>query len=435
MMKHIEEINKMIINAVNGLIATEAFRNWFHGQRVMDGDYVVINNSFIYRKPLIKTSKNSQCLCLKVKDGKVDSSSVFVVKPGDLNSDFKLFSAKASNLPKCQNLTDAIQGEMERLGRLVFVLIGELKDSPTTVSVNHRIVKKLKFDPSNKSGPCLKDSNGEGKSIVVNQLMDPESVWNSIKPALEREKNSDLSSLEKAFAEAFEKLQNEARLRLVLPEVGASKGSDGSFIARLKESVSKQRGLYEQALRQWKSGGSTADSHLREVMRIAYNFADDALKVLQLLVSVADLKGVLLWCTIKEHFDVAEAFRNLPWTRSHKKPSLERYREIIAGARNHAFHNLLAFDRTIEADLKGVDVRARRLTLLPPYSRRKSIVTFDYEDREMVELLGELTRAPKVAVPFNFWEKNAKVMQSFEKLLERTEDALWVLNRAQGNVP
>lgn len=433
MMRHIEEINKMIINAVKGLIATEAFRNWFHDQRAADGDYVVINNSFIYRKPLIKTSKNSQYLCLKVKDGEVDTSTVLVVKPGDLNADFKLFSGKSRNLPNHQNLTDAIKNEMERLGRLVFVLIGELQDIPATVSVNHRLVKKLEFDPANQNGPYLKDSN-EGKIIVVNQLMDPESVWNSVKPELEREVASDLSSLEKAFADAFEKLQNEARQRLVLPEMGASKRG-GSFIAHLKESVSKQRELYQQTLQQWSSGDSIADSHLREVMRIAYNFAEDALKVLQLLVSVADLKGVLLWCTIKEHFDVAEAFRNLPWTKSHRKPSLERYREIIAGARNHAFHNLLAFDRTIEADLKGVNVRARRLTLLPPYSRRKSIVTFDYEDREMVELLGELTRAPEVAVPFNFWKKNAEVMESFEKLLDRTEDALWALNRVQRNGP
>ncbi|MBX6765467.1 MAG: hypothetical protein IRY88_17640 [Rubrobacteraceae bacterium] len=114
---------------------------------------------------------------------------------------------------------------------------------------------------------------------------------------------------------------------------------------------------------------------------------------------------------------------------------MEEYRKIIGGARNRAFHNLLAFDRTIEADLKGLDVKARRLTLLPAHGSRKKTVPLDYEDREMVEILAELTRAPEAAVPFNFWQKNAVVMESLEKLLERTGEALWALNKARGNAP
>jgi len=35
-------------------------------------------------------------------------------------------------------------------------------------------------------------------------------------------------------------------------------------------------------------------------------------------------------------------------------------------------------------------------------------------------------------VPFDFGKKNAAVMESFEKLLACTEDALWALDRAQG---
>ena len=171
--------------------------------------------------------------------------------------------------------------------------------------------------------------------------------------------------------------------------------------------------------------------HLNEVLRIAYNFADDAIKILQLMVSVADLKGVVLWSTLKQHFDVAEAFRALPWTKSDKKPSLKRYQEIINGARNRAFHNLLAFERTIEANLEGVKVNARRLTLMPAHGRSKGDVAFDYEDREMVEVLTELTRAPETTVPLDFWKKNAVVMESFENLLKRIEDVLWLLNRAR----
>lgn len=427
-----QQVTKMIKEGLKQITATPAFAQWFTGAKATDGDVVLINNSFIYRKPLITTSKNDQYLCLRVKEGQPDTKNVFVGRPGDLNSDFKLFSAKSANLPTLESLDNALQNEMGRLGRLVFVLIGELQDAPAAVPVNHRVVKELRFDASAGSQTCLQDAGDGKKTIVINQLTDPEFAWNTVKPKLGQEVGDDLSSLEAAFGVAFERLQDEARLRLVLPSKTTSK-TGASLIARLRESISEQRKLYEAALRKWKSGGATADAHLREVMRIAYNFADDAIKVLQLLVSVADLKAVLFWCTVKEHFDIAEAFRNLPWTKSHKKPSLERYREIIAGARNRAFHNLLAFDRTIEADLQGVDVKARRLTLLPAHGRRKTIVPFDYEDREMVEILTELTRAPEVAVPFDFWKKNAVVMESFEKLLKSTEDALWALNSAQGS--
>lgn len=424
-------LEAIITAGIRALVGTAAFSNWFKEQGANDGDTIVINNSFIYRKPLIKTSKNQQYLCLKVKGTEPDSLEILAGRPGDLNPDFKLFSAKSSNPPSIEPLDEALKAEMKRLGRLVFVLIGELHDVPAAVRVNHAYVTELKFDPVAGRQAVVEEAEGGNKAIIVNQLTDPESAWNAIKPDLEGEIGDSLSSLETAFGAAFEKLQEQARLKLLLPSPTAPKTAT-SFIGRLRESLSEERKLYEAALQQWASGDGAADRHLREAMRIAYNFADDAIKILQLLVSVADLKSVLLWCTIKEHFDVAEAFRNLPWTKSHKKPSLERYKEIIGGARNRAFHNLFAFDRTIEADLGGVNVRARRLTLLPAHGRRKTIVPFDYEDREMVEILAELTRAPEVVVPFDFWKKNASVMESLENLLARTEEALWALNRAQG---
>ncbi|MBX6765110.1 MAG: hypothetical protein IRY88_15745, partial [Rubrobacteraceae bacterium] len=318
-----QQVTEMVRCSVDRLMTdASAFCKWFEEAKTADGDVVVINNSFIYRKPLIKTSKNEQYLCLRVKQGEVASKDVCVCKPGDMDSDFKLFRAESANLPPLESLDEAVRTEVKRLGRLIFVLIGELQDLPATVPVNHNLVKKLRFEPSARKNAALEDIGDGNKEVVVRRLTDPESVWDAIKDELTGQVGVDLAVLEKAFAAAFEKLQDEARLELVLPSP-TTRNTGESFIARLRKSVSEQRKLYEDALQKWKAGGGSADSHLREIMRIAYNFADDAIKVLQLLVSIADLKGVLLWCTIKEHFDVAEAFSNLPWTRSHKKPSLE----------------------------------------------------------------------------------------------------------------
>jgi hypothetical protein len=427
--KAIDRLKGKILRGLRSLSYTDAFAEWLRNEKANDGDVVIFNNSFIYRKPLVKTSKNNQYLCAQVKRGKLDLTDVSVIEPGEMNSDFKLLSQKRDGLPPRKPLEKALQREQKELGRLVFVLIGELRDVGATVPMPHGHVKSLRFDPS-ASQAAVQGPNGN-KALIVNRLTDPESVWNAVRPILERELGHDLAGLEERFADAFENLRNEACLHLVLPAAGAAKTAT-SFIARLRVSVSQQRKLYEAALEQHEKGGRLADGNLRDAMRVAYNFADDAIKVLLLLVSVSDLKAILLWCTLKEHFEVAEAFRKLPWTKSSKKPSLERYRETISGARNRAFHNLLAFDRTIEADLSGVHVNARRLTLFPAYSRRKNVVAFDYEDREMVELLTELTRAPEVTVPLDFWKKNAVVMESFEKLLAGTEETLWALNQARG---
>lgn len=426
-------LKQIIIRGVRSLVSTSAFSDWFKQQGANDGDIAVINNSFIYRKPLIKTHKNLHYLCLKVKNKNVVPSSVLVGRPPEgMNSDFKVFSVKLGNLPSVEPLSDALQREISQLGQLVFILIGELESAPAAVSISHSHAKQLKFDSSIKSRAMLENTPDGARAIVVNDLKNPESAWNSIRPQLEKEIGRDLSKLKSAFAEAFEKLRDEARWRLVLPSRSASR-TNMTLISRMQESVSEQYRLYKSALEQYMKGGPIADRHLREAMRIAYNFADDAIKVLKLLVSIADLKGVLLWCTIKEQYDIAEAFNNLPWTESHRKPSLKSYRDIISGARNHAFHNLLAFERTIEADLSGVQLNARRLTILPPYGRHKSAVPLDYQDREMVDVLAELTRAPEVPVSLDFWRKNAAVMEAFEKLLKGTEDALWAINEITSN--
>jgi len=426
MNKKLDEIKRVIISKVRYLTDTSAFSEWFKRESLEEGDIVVFNNSFVYRDK-IKTSKNKQYLCVKVKNGMVDTNDIYVYNSSDQNSDFKSYSAKSGKLPPLESLTEALERELNKLGRLIFVLIGKLQDVPSSVPVNHRLIKELKFNPFEQRTSVVKDSENDKIVVIVNQLTDPEAAWDIITDELQNEIGENLSSLENAFGKAFEKLQEDAKLELVLPKPGEPM-IDSSFISRLRESVSEQSKLYKDALQLYSRGDSSTDSYLRDVMRIAYNFADDAIKVLQLLISVADLKGILLWCTIKEHFEIAEAFRNLPWTKSSKKPSLEKYKVIISGARNRAFHNLLAFDRTIEADLSDVSVYARRLTILPPHGRRSNIASFDYEDREMVEILTSLTRAPEVAVPLDFWKRNVRVMEAFEKLLESTEEALWMLN-------
>ena len=261
--------------------------------------------------------------------------------------------------------------------------------------------------------------------LDADDLLAPDKIALQMEVAEAKMMGNDTVSFEKVFAVAYEKLQNEAHLDMHLPSPSTVR-TNNSFIAKLHQSVVEQRRLYQISLEKCINGSDNNDINLREVMRISYNFADDAIKLLQLFVSISDLKAILLWLTIKAHFNISEAFQNLPWIKSDKKPSLETYVNIVKDARNHAFHNLLLFDRTIEADLKGIQINAKRLTLLQPYNQRKNSFALDYEDREMVEVLKELSRAPETIVSLDFWIKNGLIMEQFEKLLESTEDALWI---------
>ena len=79
---------------------------------------------------------------------------------------------------------------------------------------------------------------------------------------------------------------------------------------------------------------------------ISYNFADGARALIGLVVGICDLKPLIFWLTIASQFELAERFGELPFALVGKaKPSLDRNRNVISGARNRAFHDLFSFGR------------------------------------------------------------------------------------------
>ncbi|MGH6876370.1 MAG: hypothetical protein ACREHV_03215, partial [Rhizomicrobium sp.] len=144
---------------------------------------------------------------------------------------------------------------------------------------------------------------------------------------------------------------------------------------------------------------------------------------LRLMVGVCDLKPVLFWLTIFEQVDLAHQFERLPFSLVGKgKPSLERYRGVIADARNQAFHDVFAFDHPFRVHLPGDALRTPELLLFREYVKRGDSA-LQFEDRELVELLATLTRTPERPVPVGFWRGNRQVMAA-------VVDAVRALRRA-----
>lgn len=410
---------------VNTLRTRSEFSEWLAQQSLENGDLIVVNNSFVFRdKKLIKTRKNTRCLTLVVAGGK-PGPDIFVTRPGDFDSGFKLLKARAPNLPATESLEAALKDELEAFGKLSFVLIGEIRDEAQTAKIDHAYANELRFEPR-AEGPSI-TNQGDQRTVIVADLSDPEALWDTIEPRVNADLAGGEESFKSALSVAFDELRETTVSKLYLPRRGRA-GFGSSFLSRLAESITESRGRYEESLQRYESKEGAL--HLNDALRIAYNFADDAIKVLQLLVSLADLKAVILWSTISDHYALAAAFSALPWAKvRRKKASLELYQQIIGGARNRAFHNLLSFDRPIESDLQGVSVRARTLTILSAHGKRNR-VPFDYEDRELIEVLGELTLAPETKVSLNFWKRNGAVMKAFEVLLRETEAALWEVHKA-----
>jgi hypothetical protein len=159
-------------------------------------------------------------------------------------------------------------------------------------------------------------------------------------------------------------------------------------------------------------------------MRIAYNFADGAKNLISLVVGLSDLKPLLSWLTISTQCELAERFGDLPFSLVGKaKPSLDKYRSLIAGARNRTFHDLFAFGRPFRAPLKGSAFEAASLRLFREYKARNSSA-LEFNDRELVELLQSFTRAAEQPVPLGFWEKDLAVMRGVEDLSAALHRAL-----------
>lgn len=160
-----------------------------------------------------------------------------------------------------------------------------------------------------------------------------------------------------------------------------------------------------------------------DILWIAYNFASDAITFIRLIVSICDLKPVVLWGTMEKHFALAEALRNLPWHRHRNKPVLSNYCTTIADARNSAFHNLFSFRKSLDVALPEDSLQEAKMRIFSEHTKKRQNVLL-YQDKEFVDLLFEFTRARERQVSLQFWERNLSVMDVTVELCDATSDFL-----------
>lgn len=407
-------VEQTVRRSVNDFISQAGISSQDEALAFKPKDLLLINNSFVFReKKTIKTTKSEKYVCVHVTGGGNFSRSPRVATGISINSDFRRIPAKDSNNLNLVALKDALKSELDRLGNLVFILIGHIDDTV----VNRHVIQnsdysELVWDPSSKDSVKL-----AAPTITIADARNEAEVWAQIEVELSHLGADIPEGLPDAFALAIERLKDEAVANLVLPSHGNlhSPNMTESIVQVLQE----QRDEYADALTKSRNEQMVSN----DILRIAYNFASDAITFIRLIVSICDLKPVVLWGTMDKHFALAEAFRNLPWHRHRNKPALSNYRTTIADARNSAFHNLFPFRKSLDVSLPEESLQKARIRIFSEHTKKKQNVLL-YQDKELVDLLFEFTRARDRQVSLQFWESNLKVMDATIELCDATGDFL-----------
>jgi len=407
---------------VRCLLEHDGFQDWKAQERLEPGDYVLVNNSFVFRD--VKTVKSKLYLCLKVADSGELKPDPKIATYARLISDFKRLSVRSRNLPTVRELNDAVSDQIRRIGLLIFLLIGKVQDRIVVhAAINHAAFDSISWDPRLNNDISISD-----RRITVREVHDEERIWQLIEKHF-RDQSQDIpSGLREALGVALDKLQDQAEAEVEIPSFGAR--VEGGITDAIVQVLRDQRARYRKALDQYLA--DREPSVLNEILRIAYNFASDATGYIKLVVSICDLKPIVLWGTIAQHYALSEEFRCLPWTRSRNKPSLKNYKGVISDARNSTFHNLFPFRKTLSIPLPANALQGARLRIFSEH-RRKKENELAYQDKELVDVLTQFTRAREQRPSHHFWHQNLRVMDATIALFERTSDFLKILHASLGD--
>jgi hypothetical protein len=414
-----------ISKSVSLLQEHPAFQEWKKPLRPAKGDVILVNNSFVYRS--VKTVKNDSYLALRYGNEIKLEPQPLVARGIRINSDFKLVPSKSRNFPSLMPLTEAVSAELSSLGILVFLLIGEIEDNVVlSEAFNHAAVETLVWDPALTLPFELVD-----RIIRVRDASDEDALWDHVLSHFGSTEQKPPEGMREALGICVDKLHARAVARLALP---TSAGKPQSSMTHLVASVLRtHRDAYVRAL--GASDGDTAPiQEPNEVLRIAYNFASDATTFLRLIVSICDLKPIVLWGTLHRHHALSEAFRNLPWERARVKSSLEGYESIVRDARNAVFHDLFPFRKTLEVELPQNALQNATIRLFSEYARKREN-QLSFRDKEVLQVLFEFTRARYRRAPSRFWRQNVAVMDAAIELFEETGEHLAGLQKASSIAP
>jgi len=416
----IQRTHTAVVDECELLLASDAFDGWKGAETLQVGDLIACNNSFWYREGQ-STTKSAYYLGIEVRDGpNFTLPPVVVMANSRINSQFKRLAARERSKYEIADIDTALSEQLPGLGSIVFSLAGRIGEPEAARVPLAKVpgLDLLMYVPGQSSPAVV-----SGSVVMLGTVADLDGSWAAVQDAVAGIAGIDAGALGEAFEASFHALQ-EASTRPVDP---ADVTEDApSILSNVLERMEEQVKAFSTSLGQHQRSPDNNDVY-NELLRVAYNFADGARAFLRLTVGVCDLKPVLFWLTVFEQVELAHRFERLPFSLVGKgKPSLERYRSVIADARNQAFHDLFAFDHPFRVELPGDALRSPELRLFREYAKRGDSA-LNFEDRGLVDLFASLTRTPERPVPVGFWQGNAEVMAAVVDTVRALRRALVVV--------
>lgn len=461
-MNRTEKITEAITKSINEVFRHPSFYEWATKESKhtpKTGDIILVNNSFVFRD--VKTKKSDLCLAVEIGQNLKPTGKIFIANT-DINSDFKYYTpvVEKGNL---HPLGDKLTQQLHTLGELVFILIGRVRDQTAIETrLSHPVFKKFIWNPRIK-----RELHVRGQTITIRNVQEWETIWQTMNTKflemiqedpqkyfenhyrkqkskkeqkkepektptekaqeLQQKIEAEIDELKKVLEDGIADLQDLALADLVIPTGNEkNKGTQPHILCRIVDALSLEREKYFVALQDVNKDPIMAEQAFHEILRIAYNFENEAITLLNLVVSICDLKPVVLWGTIHKHYALSEAFRDLPWFHTKRKPSLKNYKAVIDNMRNNAFHTVFPFHKTLEVAIPRSALKEAKLRFFSEYDNRKEN-SLNFQDKELVDVLVEFTRARTRPASSEFWEKNLVVMDALIDLFRETGHFLSIL--------
>ena len=417
--ERVNRIEKAVVNECELLLASDAFNTWKGVESIRSNDLVVVNNSFLFREGR-STVKNVNYLGIRIDDsGEFIVSPIVVTTKNRINSQFKRISQKMIAGYEVTDLRTGISDQLLGLGSILFSLVGRIGD-PEAAEVALAGVswaQVLRYSPNQTSAVELLDG-----VIVLGDISSLDVTWTAVQ-AMASDHGLDTGALSDVFETMFHALEEAVACPVDLTDIAEEAPSIlGEVFFRIQQQVN----AFSEALVSHRDKPDDIEAY-NELLRLAYNFADGARGFLNLMVGICDLKPLIFWLTVFEQVELAHRFAKLPFSLVGKgKPSLEKYRSVVADARNQAFHDLFAFDHPFKINLGNDALRSPQLRLFREHGRRNDPV-LTFEDRDLVELFQSLTRTSERPVPLGFWDANQEVMNVVVEAIGALRRALVVV--------
>jgi hypothetical protein len=411
-------LESLVLQQINSFIKEPDIDDILKNTPKLNEKLIIINNSFLFRDN-VDTIKSKKYLAIYPDINPVTNNSCFIIEGFELKKDFILVDRNDKKIKKIVNITQGIQDEIKELGEIVFVLMGEIDlNICIQKEIDHSTFKYVLFKPSLSESIKI-----ENDSIYCNSLDDEYKNWELIEKELKTLKHTDdiINKLKLVIGKAFDDLKKEAYLNLIIPQKFDK--NTKYFLDLINDSIIEQKNNYQNFIAKLNSAVEDRQNILNEILRISYNFSDDALTLIRLVISVCDLKPIILWCTFFEHFKLTNSIKNLPWSKQETKPSLKNYIETIKKARNKSFHRLLPFSKAFEIKLPNNSIKDISLRIFSEYTSKK-LNKLEYKDKELVEVLIEFTRTSEEIVSDEFWIKNFDVLNNTVNLIKLTADTI-----------